>query len=63
MGYERIYMLKCTICGKPLTDKAMDLHHILNLKERKRLKKIRKKGGLCQECVIQLLLLNLITND
>jgi 5-methylcytosine-specific restriction endonuclease McrA len=56
-------MLKCTICGKPLTDKAMDLHHILNLKERKRLKKIRKKGGLCQECVIQLLLLNLITND
>jgi uncharacterized membrane protein YvbJ len=53
-------MIKCKICGKQLTERAMDLHHILNVSEKKRLSKIRKKKQICSECTIQLIILNLI---
>ncbi|MFA5174656.1 MAG: hypothetical protein WC438_05740 [Candidatus Pacearchaeota archaeon] len=53
-------MTKCKICGKQLTEKAMDLHHIFNEAEKKKLSKIRKKKQICSECTIQLIMLNLI---
>lgn len=53
-------MKKCTICKRPLTNKAMDLTQILDENERKRLEKIRRKRGLCSECSISLVLLSLI---
>jgi len=53
-------MIKCKICGKQLTDKAMNLQHVLNASEKKRLSKIRKKKQICSECTIQLIMLDLI---
>jgi hypothetical protein len=53
-------MKKCTICGKLLTDKALDLHHILNHEEKKKLKKLRRKQEVCAECKLTLLLLEVL---
>jgi hypothetical protein len=60
LNYKEFLMKKCTICKRPLTNKAMDLTQILDENERKRLEKIRRKRGLCSECSISLVLLSLI---
>ena len=43
-------MEKCKICGTKLCDKAIDIDKILNEKEAKRLKSIRRKNGKCSRC-------------
>jgi hypothetical protein len=52
-------MKECTICKQELTDKALDIDKMLNKEEALRLKIARKASGICSECSITMLMLNL----
>jgi hypothetical protein len=51
---------KCSICGTPLTKENLDITKILSEKEAKKLYTIRKKRGVCSECSIQMIMLDIV---
>lgn len=53
-------MKACKVCGKPLTEKALDIQIILNAKEKAKIKKLRKKQEVCAKCKMQMLILNIL---
>ena len=53
-------MKKCKVCGTKLTRKSIDIDKMLNQKEAKRLEKLRLKEGLCSECSMQMLMMNIL---
>ena len=50
---------KCKYCGSDLNEKTLDIDKMLSKEEAKRLFKVRKESGVCSECSIQMLMLNL----
>lgn len=52
-------MIKCSICGAKLTENNL-VKGILNPAERARLKVVRTEKGVCSECSIQMLMLDII---
>ncbi len=52
--------MKCQICSTKLNNKTLRMNEVFNEKERVKIKKVRKNMGLCSECFIQLLFLDLV---
>ena len=52
--------MKCKICGVKLNNKTKGINNILNKKEQKKLKKLRKNQKICADCKMQILILDVI---
>lgn len=50
----------CSICGVKLTEKNLDINKMLSRKETKKLYSIRRKRGICSECSISMLIIDII---
>ena len=52
-------MKKCTICGTELNRQTLDIDKMFSKEEADRLFNVRKDKGVCSECSITMLMLNL----
>jgi len=52
-------MKNCTICGTELNKKSLDITKMLSKEEGERLFSVRRDRGICSECSITMLMLNL----
>ena len=52
-------MKKCEICGTKLNDNGLGIDHIFSIKEKRKLRGLRKDQTICADCKIQMLILNI----
>ena len=55
-------MKKCNICGTTLNRGSLNVNNILKESEKKKLEKIRTKRGVCANCSIDMLMLDIVGN-